>query len=51
MMLPGLMGVPVVSLISKPPKKEYADDIFACCDKKVVVSVKHGFGDPVQKED
>ena len=50
-MLVGLIIVPVVSLISKPPKKEYVDDIFACYDKKVVVSVKHAFGDPVQKED
>ena len=50
-MLVGLIIVPVVSLISKPPKKEYVDDIFVCYDKKVVVSVKHAFGDPVQKED
>ena len=50
-MLAGLVIVPVVSLISKPPKKEHVDEIFTCYDKKVVVSVKHAFGDPVQKED
>ena len=44
-MLAGLVIVPVVSLVSKPPKKDYVDHIFACYDKKVTVSVKDSIGD------
>ena len=39
-MLAGLIIVPVVSLLSKPPKKEFVDKVFACYDKKVAVSAK-----------
>jgi SSS family solute:Na+ symporter len=50
-MLASLIIVPVVSLISKPPRREYVDEIFSCYDKKVVVSAKEAIGDPVQEED
>ncbi len=49
-MFAGLVIVPVVSLISKPPKKEYVDKVFACYDKKVVVSVTDAIGEPVEEE-
>ena len=47
-MLAGLVIVPVVSLVTKPPKKEYVEKIFSCYDKKVVVSVKDAIGEPVE---
>ncbi len=47
-MLAGLVLVPVVSLVSKAPEKDYVDRIFTCYDKKVVVSVKDAIGDPVE---
>ena len=49
-MLAGLVIVPVVSLFTKPPKKEYVEEIFSCYDKKVVVSVKDAIGEPVKEE-
>ena len=50
-MLAGLVIVPVVSLVSKPPKKEHVDQVFSCYDKKVVVSVTDAIGEPVNKEE
>jgi len=50
-MLAGLVIVPVVSLISKPPKQEYVDHVFSCYDKKVVVSVTDAIGEPITKEE
>ena len=50
-MLAGLVIVPVVSLITKPPKKEHVEQVFACYDKKVVVSVTDAIGEPVDKEE
>ncbi len=50
-MLAGLVIVPVVSLISKPPKREYVDQVFSCYDKKVVVSVTDAIGEPIFKEE
>ncbi len=49
-MLAGLVIVPVVSLISKPPKKEHMDHVFSCYNKKVVVSVKDAIGEPVEED-
>ena len=49
-MLAGLVIVPVVSLVSKPPKQEYVDNVFACYDKKVVVSVTDSIGDKEETE-
>lgn len=37
-MLAGLVIVPIVSLITKAPNKTKVDEIFACYDRKVVVS-------------
>jgi SSS family solute:Na+ symporter len=50
-MLAGLLIVPVVSLVTKPPKKEYIAQVFSCYDKKVVVSATDAIGDPVNKEE
>ena len=50
-MLAGLVIVPAVSLISRPPKKELVEDIFACYDAKVVVSVTDAIGEPISKEE
>ena len=50
-MLAGLVIVPVVSLLSKPPKKDLVEDIFACYDAKVVVSVTDAIGEPISKEE
>ena len=47
----GLVIVPVVSLVSKPPKAEHVKFVFSCYDKKVVVPVTDAFGDPVEKEE
>ena len=47
-MLAGLVIVPIVSLLTKAPKKEFVDGIFACYDKKVVVSAKDAIGEPVE---
>ena len=50
-MLSGLVIVPVVSLFTKPPKKEHVEHVFSCYDKKVVVSVTDAIGEPVNKEE
>ena len=49
-MLAGLVIVPVVSLFTKPPKKDYVEKIFSCYDKKVVISATDAIGDPVKEE-
>lgn len=49
-MLAGLVIVPVVSLFTKPPKKEHVEEIFSCYDQKVVVSAKDAIGEPVKEE-
>ena len=50
-MLASLLIVPAVSLFTKPPKKEYVEQVFVCYDKKVVVSVTDAIGEPVSKEE
>ena len=50
-MFASLLIVPAVSLFTKPPKKEYVEQVFACYDKKVVVSVTDAIGEPVSKEE
>jgi SSS family solute:Na+ symporter len=50
-MLAGLIIVPIVSLVTRPPEKEYIDRVFSCYDKKVVVSVTDAIGEPIQKEE
>ena len=44
-MIMGLIIVPVVSLVSKPPEKEKVDEIFSCYDKTVTVTVKTAIDD------
>ena len=50
-MLAGLVAVPAVSLVTRPPKKEHIDHVFSCYDKKVVVSVTDAIGEPINKEE
>ena len=50
-MLAGLLLVPLVSLLTKAPKKEYVNDVFSCYDKKVIVSATDAIGEPVDKEE
>lgn len=50
-MLAGLVIVPVVSLLTKPLKKEQVDKVFSCYDKKVVVSATDAIGEPIHKEE
>lgn len=42
-MVGALIIVPIVSLITKAPKKEDTDKIFACYDKKVVVPITNAY--------
>ena len=44
-MLAGLVIVPVVSLLTKAPKKEHIDHVFSCYDKKVMVSITDSIGE------
>ena len=39
-MIAGLVLVPIVSLVSRAPSKDRIDQIFACYDRKVLVSAK-----------
>ena len=50
-MFAGLVIVPLVSLISRPPRKEHEEKVFSCYDKKVVVSVTDAIGEPISKEE
>ena len=47
-MLAGLLIVPLVSLLTRPPRPEAVAQVFACYDRKVVVSVKDSIGDQPQ---
>ena len=44
-MLAGLVIVPVVSLLTRPPLPQHVEQVFACHDRKVVVTVKDSIGD------
>ena len=44
-MLAGLVIVPIVSLITKAPDKEYLEQVFQAYDRKVLVSVKDYISD------
>ena len=48
-MLAGLVIVPVVSLLTRPPEGERVDRIFACYDRKVTVTVRDSIGENGQK--
>ena len=47
-MLAGLVLVPVVSLLTRPPRPDHIARVFSCYDRKVVVSVKDSIGDQTQ---
>ncbi len=49
-MAASLVIVPVVSLLSKAPEKEYVESIFSCYDKKVLVAAKDAIGEPVEED-
>ena len=50
-MLAGLVIVPVVSLLSKQPKKEYVEKVFSCYREKVVVYATDAIGEPIKSEE
>ena len=50
-MLAGLVLVPLVSLVSKPPKKEQVEKIFACYATQVVVAAADAIGEPVKEKE
>ena len=50
-MLAGLVLVPAVSLVTKPPKREHVEKVFSCYDRKVVVSAADAIGEPIDKEE
>ena len=50
-MLAGLVIVPVVSLLSKPPKKEHVEKVFSCYNEKVVVYATDAIGEPIKSEE
>ena len=50
-MLAGLVIVPVVSLVSKPPKKEHVEKVFSCYNEKVVVYATDAIGEPIKSEE
>lgn len=43
-MLAGLIIVPVVSLITRPPEQKKVDEMFCCYDQKVLVPAKDSLG-------
>lgn len=49
-MFAGFLIIPLVSLFTKPPRKEHIQKVFSCYDKKVVVSVTDAIGDPIEEE-
>ena len=46
-MLAGLVLVPLVSLITKAPGEALVQSVFACYDRKVVVTVRDSIGDEI----
>ena len=44
-MLAGLILVPLVSIFTKAPEKALVNEIFACYDRKVIVSVRDSIGE------
>ena len=47
-MIAGLILVPVVSLFTRKPDRALVDDVFACYDRKVLVSVKDSIGESTE---
>lgn len=44
-MLAGLVLVPAVSLVTRPPQPQHVREVFACYDRTVVVTVRDSIGD------
>ena len=44
-MLAGLVLVPVVSMFTKAPDRTFEDAVFACYDKKVIVTAREAIGE------
>ena len=44
-MLQGFIVVPVVSIFTKPPKRDLVDAAFECYEEKVLVTAKHSLRD------
>ncbi len=49
-MFAGFVIIPVISLLTKPPRQEYVEQVFSCYDKKVMVSAKDAIGEPVEED-
>ena len=47
-MLAGLVLVPAVSLLTRPPQPRHVEQVFRCYDRQVVVTVRDSIGDPLQ---
>ena len=45
-MLAGLVIVPAVSLLTRPPLPQHVEQVFACYEQKVVVTAKDSIGNP-----
>ena len=48
-MFAGFIIVFAVSLMTKPPEKEYINQVFRCYEKKVVVSASDAIGEPIEE--
>ncbi len=49
-MLAGLVIVPVVSLFTRAPEQGHIDDIFACYERTITVTVKDSIGNPERRQ-
>ncbi len=49
-MFAGFVLIPVISLFTRPPEKEYVEKVFSCYNKKVMVSAADAIGEPVEEE-
>ena len=50
-MFAGLILVPLVSLVTRPPRQAHIETVFSCYDKKVLVKVTDSIGEPTGKEE
>ena len=49
-MLAGLVIVPAVSAVTRPPLPQHVEQVFACYERKVVVTAKDSIGNPRDTE-
>ena len=50
-MFAGLILVPLVSLVTRPPRQAHIETVFSCYDKKVLVKVTDSIGEPTGEEE